>query len=189
MVKIIKIGKNVDFAINLMVSAINENKIFIYPTDTIYGIGGNALSKEVRARIDDIKQRSSSKRYSIIVPSKSYIPTLCKINSYARECLKKYLPGAYTLVFPLKKEFFGKKDEIGIRMVDLDLLKKAIKKSKTPIITTSINLSGEKPIKAIKKISKEVLDKVDYVFDYGKIGSGKPSTIIDTIRKEEIKRN
>lgn len=172
-----------------MASAIMENKVFIYPTDTIYGIGGNALSKEVRNRIDKIKQRAGSKRYSIIVPSKSYIPTLCKINSYARDCLKKYLPGAYTVVFPLKKEFFGKKDEVGIRMVDLDLLKKAVKKSKKPIITTSINFSGEKPIKAIKAINKEILDKVDYVFDYGKIGSGKPSTIVDTIRKEIIRRN
>lgn len=189
MVQIIKYTKNKDFIIKTMCKAIEENKIFIYPTDTVYGIGGNALSKEVKARIDKIKKRDSSKRYSIIVPTKSYIYRLCRVNSYAKECIKKYLPGPYTIILPLKKAFFGRKDEIGIRMVDLDFLKKAIRKAKKPIITTSVNVSGGVPAKSIDEISKEILDKVDYVFDFGEIGSGKPSTLINTITKEKIVRD
>ncbi len=69
-------------------------KIFIYPTDTVYVIGCNALDKKAVARLKEIKKRDKNKPLSIIVPSFNWIEKYCIIDIN----LKKYLPGPYTII-------------------------------------------------------------------------------------------
>lgn len=159
-------------------------KIFIYPTDTIYGIGCDALNKRSVEKIREIKKRDQ-RPFSIIAPSFKWIEKNCVVNLN----LKKYLPGAYTLILKKKEKNFlshiSETDSLGVRIPNCDFTKK-LQKSGVPFITTSVNLSGEKPANQIKEIPKEILEKVDYVIDKGKL-SGKPSTLI--IDGKEIKRD
>lgn len=158
-------------------------KIFIYPTDTIYGIGCNALDKKAVEKIREIKRRDQ-KPFSVIAPSFEWIKKNCIIDFN----LEKYLQGPYTLILKKKdKNFLSHVSEtefIGIRIPDYDFTRE-IQSAGVPFITTSVNFSGEKPANEIKEISGEILEKVDYVFNAGKL-SGKPSTII--INGKEIKR-
>ena len=168
---------------NSIISKIS-NKIFIYPTDTIYGIGGNAKDIKTAEKIRKIKGRNK-KPFSIIVPSIQYILKNCEVN---RNIIKKYLPGPYTLLLKKKDKNFLKHisdtEYIGIR-IPKHPFTKLLQKTKKPIITTSVNLSGEKPANSIKEINKKILNKVDFIIDAGKL-SGNPSTIIKG--KEKIER-
>ena len=100
-----------------------EGKIFIYPTDTIYGIGCNALNKKSVNKIKKLKGRDKDKPLSIIAPSKKWIKENCIIDVD----LIKYLPGPYTIVLKKKDSNFLKHvsntSTIGIRIPKNNFIK------------------------------------------------------------------
>ncbi len=156
-----------------------KSKIFIYPTDTIYGIGCNSLNKDLVEKIRKIKK--SKKPFSVIAPSKNWIYKNCH---YKKAYIEK-LPGKYTFILKLKRKIFpnnvsfGK--TVGVRIPKHEFCD-LIRKAKVPFITTSVNKSGEKNITKIDDISRRIRNKVDYIIDYGPL-NGKPSTIIDLTKK------
>ena len=156
---------------------IKQGKIFIYPTDTIYGIGCNALNKKSVEKIKSLKGRNKTKPLSIIAPSRSWIYKNLKAK---KETIDKYLHGKYTLILKKKKKNFlnhiSNTNTIGIR-IPKNKFTELIKKSKVPFVSTSTNLSGKPPATSIKNINKKILKKVDIVINAGKL-SGKPSTLV-----------
>ncbi|MDP3026973.1 MAG: L-threonylcarbamoyladenylate synthase [Nanoarchaeota archaeon] len=160
-------------------------KIFIYPTDTIYGIGCDATNKEAVNKIREIKQRDS-KPFSIIAPSINWIKESCIIDKGLE--INKYLPGPYTIILKKKNPAFlswvSDTDSLGVRIPDNDFCKK-IQKSGVPFITTSVNLSGEPFAINMGNIKEEIKNKVDFIIDEGEL-NGKPSTLI--IDGKETKR-
>ncbi|MEK6951697.1 MAG: Sua5/YciO/YrdC/YwlC family protein, partial [Nanoarchaeota archaeon] len=78
------------------IKKIKHGSIFIYPTDTIYGLGCISINKRSINKIKQLKQRTN-KPFSIIVPSKNWILKNCKSNKNLKMYLKK-IPGKYTLI-------------------------------------------------------------------------------------------
>jgi len=157
-----------------------DNKIFIYPTDTIYGIGCNALNKEAVECIRKLKK--SNNPFSVIVPSKQWIYRYC----YAKKNYVEKLPGPFTFIFKMRKSVFPKsvtmgKKTIGVRIPD-HIFTKLVQKAGVPFITTSVNESGKDPIKEIKNIPRSIKKKVDFIIDAGVLDN-KPSTVIDLTKK------
>ena len=85
---------------NFYLKQIQKGKIFIYPTDTIYGIGCITSNKKSVAKIRKIKQRNT-KPFSIIIPNKKWIKENCITKPTHQEYINK-LPGKYTFIFKLK---------------------------------------------------------------------------------------
>lgn len=167
-----------------IISKILEGKIFIYPTDTIYGIGCNAENIQSVNKIKQIKQRDSNKPLSVIAPSIEWI----KENLIVDTDLDKYLPGPYTIILKKKNLNFlnhvSNIDSLGIRIPDNDFTK-LIQQSEVPFITTSVNLSGEHFITKISDIPEIIKNQVDVIIDVGEL-NGKPSTLI--INGKEVER-
>jgi L-threonylcarbamoyladenylate synthase len=160
------------------------NSVFIYPTDTVYGIGCDAEDEKLVEKIREIKKRDA-KPFSVIAPSKKWILENCEVDE---SLIDKYLPGAYTLILKKKKKDFlssvSDTEFLGVRIPDCDFTK-VLQKTGKPIVTTSVNFSGENPANKINEIDSEILDKVDFVVDVGEL-SGTPSTIVKD--GKEIKR-
>lgn len=174
-----------------IIEEIKSGKIFIYPTDTIYGIGCNAINEYAVQKIRLIKQRES-KPFSIIAPNIKWIKENCEYNSLVEEYLEK-LPGPYTLILNLKNKKVIAKDvtqtnTLGVRIPD-NWFSEIISESNIPFITTSVNISGNPHIHTIKELSSKIKEQVDYIIDDGVLNN-QPSTIIDLTSKEEkiIKR-
>jgi L-threonylcarbamoyladenylate synthase len=159
-------------------------KIFIYPTDTIYGIGCDATNEKLVEKIREIKERDQ-KPLSVIAPSKEWILENCIVK---KELIDKYLPGPYTLILEKKNKDFLKAasetDKIGVRIPNHEFAK-MISELNVPIITTSVNIAGEPFATKIQDIKEKIKEKVDLIIDVG-ILSGTPSTLI--IEGREIKR-
>lgn len=178
MTKIIKL-KNIKE--KEIVKKIKQDCLFIYPTDTIYGIGCNALNSNSVKKIREIKK--SKKPFSVIAPSKRWISKNFKIE---KKYLKK-LPGPFTLILKMRRKNLVAKEvnlnlnTLGVRIPNHKFTK-IIQKTKLPFITTSVNISGKKFISDIKKIPKEIFKKVDIVIDNGELNKA-PSTIIDLTKK------
>ncbi|HYD02863.1 MAG TPA: L-threonylcarbamoyladenylate synthase [Alphaproteobacteria bacterium] len=163
--------------------------VFIYPTDTIYGIGCNALDEKLVARLRKIK--NTEKPLSVIAPTKEWISNNCVITEEAEGWLKK-LPGPYTLILKLKnpkavaKNVYNNSEmTLGVRMPDNWFLEVA-KSARIPIITTSANISGENFMTSIDDLDQKISGSVDYVFYDGDKKKGTPSTIINLAGAEII---
>jgi L-threonylcarbamoyladenylate synthase len=157
---------------------IAEGNIFIYPTDTIYGLGCDATKEEIVEKLKEIKSRDKEKPLSVIAPSFEWISE----NFIFDYNIKKYLPGAYTLLLKKKNPDFliwiSPNDRIGVR-IPANRFTKKIQKSGVPFVTTSVNLAGEPFALKIKDIKQEIIEKVDYVIEEDEQElSGKPSTLI-----------
>ncbi|MFH1365128.1 MAG: L-threonylcarbamoyladenylate synthase [archaeon] len=161
-----------------------KKEIFIYPTDTIYGIGCDAENKTLVKKIREIKNRDKGP-FSIIAPDFEWILANCKADE---KQIKKYLPGPYTLILEKKKkEFLSHVSEnkfLGVRIPNHKFTK-ILQEIKKPIVTTSVNLKSEKPANNITEINPKILEKVKIIINAGEL-SGKPSTLIRG--KEIIKR-
>jgi len=161
-----------------------EGKIFIYPTDTLYGLGCDATNLSAVNKIKNIKSRDKDKPLSVIAPSLEWIENNLIINND----LNKYLPGPYTLILKKKDPNFlshiSPTDTLGIRIPANNFIKE-IQKANVPFDTTSVNLAGEDFATNTKNIKQEILNQVDHVISNGEL-SGRPSTLI--IDGKEIRR-
>jgi len=166
------------------VKHILEGNIFIYPTDTIYGIGCNAEDKIAVEKIKNIKERDRDKPLSVIAPGFEWIQKNCFVDVD----LKKYLPGPYTIILRKKNPVFlnhvSNTEFIGVRIPACNFSQN-VKKAGVPFITTSVNISGEPFALNIEDVPKQILDKVDFIIDEGEL-NGSPSILIKD--GKEIKR-
>ncbi|MGC9309274.1 MAG: L-threonylcarbamoyladenylate synthase [Candidatus Nanoarchaeia archaeon] len=160
-----------------IIGQIKQGDILIYPTDTIYGLGCDAFNEQAVERIKKIKGRDRDKPLSVIAPSKQWIDEHCIIDVN----LDDYLPGPYTLILNKKQPDFLKHvasgDKLGVRIPDCSFTE-IIQKSGKPFITTSVNLSGEKPAICLDDISAEIKKQVDLVMPSNEKLSGKPSSLV-----------
>ena len=157
---------------------IKKGKVFVYPTDTVYGIGCSINFRESVLRIKEAKKRDN-KPFSVAVPSLDWIRENCELES--DKFLDK-LPGKYTLICKLKnKERFKHVnfglETLGVRIPD-NWFCEILRDENVVFVSTSANISEEKPIKSVVELKNEILDYVDYFVDDG-ILDGKPSTIVD----------
>jgi L-threonylcarbamoyladenylate synthase len=164
--------------------AMVKGNIFIYPTDTIYGIGCNAQNGELVRKIREIKGRPRSP-FSVIAPSKRWIME----NTECREEWLDVLPGPYTLILKLKNKECIASDTIGSDTIASDIVTvgvripdhwfaKIAEDLNLPIITTSVNGSGEPPMTCIDEIPESIKKHVHFAIDEGTLDN-EPSTIVD----------
>jgi len=168
------------------IEKIRNGAIFIYPTDTIYGIGCNATLEGPVKRIRTWKGRKTP--FSIIAPNKEWIEEYCDTRETKGMLLAK-LPGPYTLVYPMKKQIVSKEvseKTIGVRIPD-HWMSEFIKEAGVPIVTTSVNVTGEMPLFSLDNIQSSVKAFLDFAIDEGTL-KGKASEVIDCTSGQTLRR-
>jgi len=175
---------NIQQEIENSVAALKANKVILYPTDTIWGIGVDATNSKAVQRIYKIKKRDSDKSMIILLDSmdklKEYV---VEVPDIAYELIEKTrVP--LTIVYPkaknLAKNLVPKDGSIAIRVVSGEYCSALIKQLGRPVVSTSANLSGEPAPVTFHNVSKAIIEKVDYVVDlfHSRINALKPSTVI-----------
>ncbi|MBW2987001.1 Sua5/YciO/YrdC/YwlC family protein [Candidatus Woesearchaeota archaeon] len=180
-----KIINKDEFRINKVefFNAIVDGAVFVYPTDTIYGLGCNAESKEAVTRLRKIKEKMEQP-FSVIAPSKEWILANCKAK---QEDLSE-LPGPVTLVLDLQNEncvapnVNPKGKTLGVRL-PFHWISGVVSILGIPIVTTSVNKGGGGYMKSLDDINPELKKEVDFIV-YDDVINGKPSKIINLSSKK-----
>lgn len=161
-----------------IVQLLQEGKVGVLPTDTIYGLSCRAEDPEAAARLHKLKKRDSNKPFIILI-SKLKMLDLLSIKNINRELPGKYWPDALSILFPAADSHdwlhLGTKT-LAIRYPEYPELSGLIDKT-GPIISTSANLQGEKPVSNIKEAQQLFGDELDFYVDVGPLNN-PPSTLV-----------
>ncbi len=168
------------------VEILKHDGIVVYPTETVYGLGGDAFSDEAILKVYEAKKRPLSMPISIAVCSGDMIHGVAKTNDRAIGFIDHFLPGPVTVVLPARKSvpdvLTGGTGMIGIRFPSHPVALRLIDMFDSPITATSANLSGSKdPV-----TPGECHIAYDLLIDGGKL-PGTPSTVIDLTSGEIIR--
>lgn len=184
---IINIDEQFESAIDLSVNLYQSGKIFIYPTDTIYGIGGNPFDKRVIERISEIKGRNEKKQYIWLLSDLESVLNYVELSSDTHyNLLQNIWPGPVSVVFKLNERtnLITNFDSIAIRVPDNYFCQRLLKEIKQPLISTSVNFSSQAPLTDNSKIIENFSPIVDATFLTTANTIGLHSTIIDLSIKE-----
>lgn len=156
-----------------------KNKVLIFPTDTVYGIGASVFDQDGMNRIYEIKKRPKDKPLAVLCANISQIESICYLNDSAKKLASKYLPGALTIIVKAKdniKETMGL-DMVGVR-IPASKLAISILEEYGPMATTSVNDSGQTPLNEYDDIVSKYSDLVDEIYPSIEASSNISSTVI-----------
>lgn len=184
------------FIINTAREVLKDGGILVYPTDTVYGLGGNALNEKVIKKVFEMKKRPTNKPLPVIVKSLEMAKKLAYIDKKKEKILKSVWPGAVTVVLHKKDRvpstLTSENGSIGLRIPDFEFIHVLMEDLDLPLIATSANISGLNPSGDIGEVlsqlkQSEVLP--DLVLDAGILPQKEPSTILDLcFQKPKISR-
>lgn len=154
------------------------SKVICFPTDTVYGVGALFNDKVAIDKIYEMKNRSRTKPLANLCSGVNQITELgILIPEKARELIRKYWPGALTIIFKHGEE------KISFRMPDSDVALQILDKFGI-MTTTSVNESGEKELNNYDQINAKFGNYIDYFIAEEVELSKVPSTVIDVSENE-----
>ena len=173
---------------------LREGGVIIYPTDTVWGIGCDATNASAVSRVYEIKRRVDSKAMLVLLDGagklQGYMDKVPDTAWMLLEASDGQRP--MTIIYPRAKNLaanlLAEDGSVGIRITE-ELFSKALcEQLHRPIVSTSVNISGEPAAKTFQQISPELLEVVDYVCEYRRNDNTihKPSSIIKIDEKERI---
>ena len=163
--------------------------MIIYPTDTLYALGGDALSEELIQKVFTAKNRPLSKPLPIAVSDIRMMEKFAKINNDVKKIVDKFLPGAVTIILKKKKlpeSLTSGLNKVAVRIPGNKAAIELIRISGRPLISTSANFTGNPPPISIEEVPLEL--GADLALDHGVLGERVPSTIVDLTGKPRIVR-
>lgn len=166
--------------VNYAANSLEEGGVIVYPTDTLYGFGADATNDEAIDKINRIKGRSGP--MSVMAADKNMAVDWMEITGEQIEIVKPYLGGAQTLIIPVKDnivctKILGDNNTLGIRIPDNHFCNELSFQLGKPIISTSVNRTGEQPINDPFNIKSRFGSEVDLLIDAGTLPESKGSTI------------
>ena len=168
-------------------SVLRDGGIIVYPTDTVYAIGCDALNNQAIERICSLKAMKSAKtNLSIICSDISEVAQYAKFDNTQFRLMKSHLPGPFTFIFQamskLPKAFKGRRT-VGIRIPENKISIAIEKELGRPILTTSVPGQDEDYRCEPELIAEAMGANVDIVVDAGR-GGLIPSTVVDCTGSE-----
>ncbi|MBQ1285246.1 MAG: threonylcarbamoyl-AMP synthase [Lachnospiraceae bacterium] len=167
---------------------LKQGGIVAFPTDTVYGLGAVFDDEKAVRKIFAAKGREEKKPLSILVADIVQVELLSEIKSgemaqKAERLMKKFWPGALTLIFQKKPGIpdavTAGGETIGIRMPDMELTRELIRAAGKPLAAPSANTSGKRSSVSAREVLEDLDGKIDMVIDGGTCPVGVASTVVD----------
>jgi len=174
-----------------LVSALAHAKaggVVVYPTDTLYGLGGDATNASVVSKVILLKNRPADQPLSILFSDWAMARDYVKLDAALEKKLGELTPGPFTFLLPLKQPLpVTSSLLVGCRIPDHEFCLSWVKRFGKPIITTSANRHKLAPPHAIEELDENILRDADLVVDGGPSANNVGSTIIDVPKKRILR--
>ena len=173
---------------------LNKKECVAIPTETVYGLAGNAYSDRACQKIFRLKKRP--KYNPLIVHYYNYkkLKNDCNLNDNFIKLYKRFCPGPITFILNLKKNSkiskiaTNKKMSLAVRFPKHNITRNLLKELKFPLAAPSANLSSQISPVCVKDVKEDFGKKVKFVLEGGRSSIGLESTIVDIRNKPKILR-
>ena len=159
-----------------------QGAVGVFPTETFYGLGGNALDQAAVERVFVCKKRPVEKSLLILV-KRDWLLDFAILTEKVDQLLDEFWPGALTVVLPANKnlpDFLrGPGNTIAVRHSPSKLVDELLGILNKPLIGTSANLSGLPSCQTVDEAYRQLGPSLDFCLDGGMTEGGVPSTILD----------
>ncbi len=156
--------------------------VLVFPTETVYGIGANALDRKACEKVYRIKGRERSKALIVLVSDMNMLDRIAFVPKKYRKILEDVWPAPLTVILKARaavpKRVTAGKGTVAVRMPDNATLLSIIRAAHVPIVAPSANPSGLTPARTGFEAKRYFDGKVDAIIDSGRKGCGVPSTIM-----------
>lgn len=196
----IDISKIANEQIDLIVDYLKRGQVIAYPTDTIYGLGCDAGNVRAIEKINKIKGERANKPFLVLISDFVMLEKYCVVNSEQMEYLEKVwgeqqpttviLENRKNLPDELTRPLAGQAgglDSLAVRLPKSEFLIKMISTAGFPIVSTSLNKTGQSPLTNAQNLEKYFEYLPDLVIDAGESENTKPSKLVDLRDVKNIK--
>ncbi|WP_323191140.1 L-threonylcarbamoyladenylate synthase [Halostella sp. PRR32] len=170
--------------------AARDGGLVVYPTETVYGLGADALDPAAVERAFEAKRRDRSKPLSLGVPDVDTALPYVRQTDREERFMREFLPGPVTVVCERTDDvpdaLTAGRDRVGVRVPDHDLARELLAEA-GPLTATSANVSGRESVTRVGDLDPEIREAADAVLDGGLTG-GTESTVVDVAAGEVIRR-
>lgn len=182
--ELIKINSIDDEALKRAGQCIKDGGLVAFPTETVYGLGGDGLNEVAAKNIYLAKGRPSDNPLILHINDQKMLGRIVsEVTSMAKKIMTAFCPGPITIILPksniVPKAVTGGLDTIAVRMPDNDIARALIKYADTPIAAPSANISGRPSPTTAQAVYKDLQSRIDMVLDGGACQFGVESTIVD----------
>ena len=173
---------------------LNKNECVAIPTETVYGLAGNAYSDKACKKIFNLKKRPKNNPLIVHYINNQNLKKDCYINKIFLKLYKKFCPGPITFILNLKKNSkiskiaTNKKNSLAVRFPKHPVTRNLLKKLNFPLAAPSANLSSRVSAVSSADVRDDFGNKIKYILEGGKSSIGLESTIIDLRDKPKILR-
>ena len=175
--KILRIGDKK--LLTVTIEILRKGGLFVFPSETCYGIGCDATKTRSVEKIYSIKKRPKSKKMAFYFHNVRTAKQFIEIDHASEKIARKLMPGPLSIVT---------QNGYGFRIPNQPFLLRLLKEYRKPIAQTSANISGNKNIYKIKDAIKTFDGKVDMIIDGGDLPPQLASTVFDTASKKVLRR-
>lgn len=172
--------------LKIVCNLIKNGEIVIFPTETVYGIGGNAYDEKAVGKIFVAKGRPSDNPLIVHIAEKRTINEIAQnITEVEQKLIDAFMPGPFTLILEKTDKIpdivSAGLDTVAVRMPENAIARGIISFSGVPIAAPSANISGKPSGTTIEDIRKELEGKVSVIVDGGETKIGLESTVVKVI--------
>jgi L-threonylcarbamoyladenylate synthase len=168
------------------VDALKCGHVIVFPTETLYGLGANALDDAAVEKVFQLKGRDRSNPIPVLVANQEMLHTVvAKVPTIARKLIDQYWPGPLTLVLPrqknIPKPLCNPAGGVGVRISSQPIATLLINGLGRPLTATSANPSGKEPARTLQEAKNYFAHRMDIFVDGGTLTSKGGSTVVEVI--------
>jgi L-threonylcarbamoyladenylate synthase len=186
---LINIDERFETAIDIAHELFLNGSIFIYPTDTIYGFGGNPFNDVAIKKISEVKGKHNWRRYIFLISDIEILKSYADVNSERYlDFLLSIWPNPVSVILKLNRKYqeLLRSETGAFRIPNHRFCYKLISELKMPLVSTSVNRTGNEPMNDSSMIIQEFAKEVDAIFYSDKKSFFEASTLIDLTGEEPI---
>ena len=167
-------------ALKVASKVVRNGGVVVYPTETSYALGCNALDAKAVRRIYKMKGRDRSKPLPVIVADEKMALRFAVLTPQANALIRRFMPGPLTIAAKRKVAMpaCGKARTVAFRIPSSEFARKLSKKAGVPIVSTSANVSGGEQLYEIAHVFEQFSKSADLIVDCGDLARQPASTLV-----------
>lgn len=165
---------------------LKSGHLVAFPTETVYGLGANALDARAVARVFEAKQRPAFDPLIVHIAETEWLDrVVTDVPELARELMGRFWPGPLTFVLPKREEISDLVTSglgtVGVRQPAHEVARELIRSADVPVAAPSANLFGRISPTTAGHVAEQLADRIDYVLDGGPCSVGVESTVVTIV--------